>query len=46
MTKVALFMLAVEVLAACVLIHRIVKVVRDGIAVHRAKQSERSNQTR
>lgn len=43
MSKAALFVLAVEVLAVCVLVHRIVTVVRDSVAAHRAKRGGSSN---
>jgi hypothetical protein len=46
MSKAAILMLAVEVLAACILVHRIVKVARDVIAEHRAKRSASSKLAR
>ena len=39
MTKAALLVLVIEVLAACILIHRLIRLVGKGIAVHRAKQA-------
>ena len=39
MAKAALLVLVIEVLAACILIHRVLRIVGKGIAAHRAKQA-------
>ena len=37
MTKAALIVFVIEVLAACILLHRVLRIVGKGIAAHRTQ---------